>query len=61
MSGPSTPKHSADKRARKRLAGLKELRIYVPAEDLERYRRMVRDEIEAKYSFDAGNASPGAL
>jgi len=54
MSGPSTPKHSADKRARKLLAGLKELRIYVPAADHERLRRMVRDEIEAGYRA-AGN------
>lgn len=58
MSGPSTPKHSADKRARKRAAGLRELRIYVPAAEHDRLRWLVQAAIEACYSRDAGNPSP---
>jgi len=44
MSGPSTPKHSKDKRERKRAAGLVELRMYVPATELARLKRIIRYE-----------------
>ena len=45
MSGPSTPKHSKDKRERKRAAGLVELRIYVPATELARLRKIINVEL----------------
>jgi len=42
MSGASTPKHSKDKRERKRRDGLKELRMYVPATEHESLREMIK-------------------
>jgi len=42
MSGPSTPKHSKDKRERKRAAGRVELRMYVPATEHESLREMIK-------------------
>jgi len=46
VSGPSTPKHSADKRERKRAAGLVELRMYVPRAMAADLRAMIVEKLK---------------